>query len=350
MSDVDVPDAVESYRIPQVVRLGPNLFGAAFFLMKLVPARHILRRARATGAMGPDTVVVETTSGTFGLGLALECALIGNPLLLVGDPVIDARLRRQVVDLGARVEIVTTPEQDGGIQAARLNRLAEIAATLPDHFCPQQYTNPANPDSYELVADVLADRVGQIDCLVGPVGSGGSMCGTVRQLRSQFSDLHAVAVDTHGSVLFGQRDAGRELRGLGNSLMPANLDHTVFDEVHWVGAAQAYEATRGLHRRHALFMGPTSGAAFSVARWWAKEHPAAKTVVMLPDQGHRYIDTVYDDEWLGSRGMRLEDPSDITAPQWVTEPVDLTRCWSAIKWKRRGSSEHLTTDHGLAWS
>ena len=113
-----------------------------------------------------------------------------------------------------------------------------------------------------------------------------------------------IGVDTHRSVIFGQTDAGggRALRGLGNSLMPPNVDHTTFDVVHWVGAAEAFRATRQLHREHALFMGPTSGAAYLVADRWARENPDALAAVVLPDEGYRYQDTVYDDAWLQEQG------------------------------------------------
>ncbi|MFE0020223.1 cysteine synthase family protein [Amycolatopsis sp. NPDC059021] len=338
MSTATLADVVDTYRVPRVVRLGPNLFGAAFFLMKLIPARHILRQAREAGVLGPGTAVIETTSGTFGLALAMECALTGNPLTLVGDPVIDVRLHRRLTDLGARVEIVTSAGEPGGVQGARLARLAEIRASTPDHFCPEQYGNPGNPASYHLVAEVLADQLGRVDCLVGPVGSGGSMCGTARHLRSAFPGLRAVAVDTHGSVLFGQPDGERQLRGLGNSLLPANVDHAVFDEVHWIGAGQAYAATRELHRGHALFMGPTSGAAVSVARWWAAEHPDATTVVMLPDEGHRYIDTVYDDDWLRAGGLAGLPVPD--GPRWLSSVTTTTSGWAALRWDRRSLVEH----------
>lgn len=326
-------DATETHQLPRLVRLGANIFGAAFYLMKLLPARHILQRARQDGVLGADTTVVETTSGTFGLGLAMECALRGNPLILVGDPVIDSRLHRRLVDLGVRVEIVEGKSGDGGVQGARLARLAEITDRLPDHFWPDQYGNPDNPRSYRLVAEMLAERLGQVDCLVGPVGSGGSMCGTSRYLRTAFPHLRSIAVDTHGSVLFGQPDRARRLRGLGNSLVPANVDHTAFDEVHWVDAAQAYAATRELHRRHALFMGPTSGAAVAVGRWWAERNAGSTTVVMLPDDGHRYIDTVYDDAWL--RAERLAGRPAYDQPRWLTSVDGPTSGWTAMRWGRR---------------
>ncbi|MGH9039036.1 MAG: cysteine synthase family protein [Acidimicrobiia bacterium] len=327
--------------MPRLVRLGPNLFGAAFTLMKLLPARHILDRAREDGALEPGTVVIETTSGTFGLALAMECSLRGQPLVLVSDPAVAPALRRRLRDLGAHVVIVERPAPVGGLQQARLDRIDDLRSRHPRHFLPSQYANPDNPGAYRALAEALTATIGPVDCLVGPVGSGGSMCGTTSFLRQAGHDVVAVAVDTPGSVLFGQPDAPRRVRGLGNSLMPPNLDHSAFDEVHWVSAREAFAATRALHRHHALFMGPTSGAGWLVARWWARTHPDTTVVAMLPDEGHRYSDTVYDDDWLRRQGLLVRGPGARgmrrlpARPSEITSPGDPVPEWSWLQWGRR---------------
>jgi cysteine synthase len=328
------PTITGALELPRIVNLGPNLFGAAFTLMKLLPARHILDRAREDGRLEPGTVVIESTSGTFGLALAMECRLRGRPLVLVSDPAVDPALRRRMRDLGAAVDIVAEPAAVGGYQQARLDRLAELRARHPRHFLPAQYSNPDNPGAYALLADELAATLGGVDILVGPVGSGGSMCGTVAGLRDLLGpQVAAVAVDTPGSVLFGQRDAPRRLRGLGNSLMPANLDHSAFDEVHWVSDREGFAATRALHRRHALYMGPTSGAAWMVGQWKARLEPDARVVVLLPDEGHRYQDTVYNDAWLRRQGLRLRRLPG--RPVEVDSPADGGPEWSRLRWNHR---------------
>lgn len=326
-------DVTEAWLLPKIVQLDKNLYGAVFSLMKLVPARFILRRAIARGALAPDSVIVETTSGTFGLALAMQAALLKRKLILVSDPVIDHNLKRRLVALGATVEIVEQPVKRGGYQGARLHRLAEILAEHPNSFCPEQYSNPDNPDSYVVVAEHLTKILGTIDCVVGPVGSGGSMCGTVRTLRQHSPHTVAIAVDTHHSTLFGQVDGCRLLRGLGNSLMPGNLEHKIFDEVHWCTATEAYGATRWAHQHHALFQGPTSGAALLVARWWASQHPDARCVVMLPDEGHRYQNTVYNDEWIAEQGITLNALPD--APVELPHPRADSSSWSRFSWRRR---------------
>lgn len=330
-------DATAAYQIPKLVRLAPNLYGVAFTLMKMIPARYILRKARAAGRLEPGTIIAETTSGTFGLALAMQGVHLGCPVVLVSDPVIDERLYRRLTDLGAVVERVPVGAAVGGYQVARLERLAEVLAEHPTAFCPQQYSNPDNPRSYALVAELLVEALGQVDCLVGAVGSGGSMCGTATFLRPVLPDCVAIGVDTHGSVLFGQRDGHRELRGLGMSVLPANLDHRVFDQVHWCAAPVAYRATRELHRRHALYMGPTSGAAYRVATWWARRNPDALTVVLLPDEGHRYQDTVYDDAWLAAQGH--SDSRPCPEPVEVADPTHLPAPWARLAWARRAYAD-----------
>lgn len=325
-------DAVTMDLLPRVVPLGANLWGASFKLMKMLPAHHIVDTAIGTGQIGPDTVIVESTSGTFGLALAMKAALVGRRLTLVTDPAMDERLCRRVADLGTTVVMCPTPSALGEFQTVRLARLAAIRARHPDTFWPRQYDNPLNPASYAVVAEHLMDRLGRVDALVGPVGSGGSMCGTAAGLRAQGSAVVAVGVDTPGSVLFGQPDKVRELRGLGNSVLPGILDHTVFDEVHWCPAGEAYRETRRLHRRHALFHGPTSGAAMAVARWWSARNPEARTVALLPDQGDRYLDTVYDDVWLDAEPRRRvtfeSDPQEVARPGGGFG-------WTWLRWRRR---------------
>jgi len=114
--------------------------------------------------------------------------------------------------------------------------------------------------------------------------------------------------------------------------MPANCDHTIFDEVHWVEPQEAFLATRVLHREHSLFMGPTSGAAYLVALWLAARNPASRIAFFMPDEGFRYIDSVYDDTWLHSNGVLLSRfPQE---PQLVLHPNAASQGWTCFEWGR----------------
>jgi S-sulfo-L-cysteine synthase (3-phospho-L-serine-dependent) len=305
--------------------------------MKLLPARYILDRAQAAGLLAPGTPVLETSSGTFGLGLALVCRLRGYPLTIVGDAAIDQELKTRMELLGARVEIVAENGHPGGIQGARLDRVEELRREQPAAFIPGQYDNPDNGRAYEIVADLVLDTMGPVDCLVGPVGSGGSTGGLAAALRQAHGSMRMIGVDTHGSTIFGQRNAPRLLRGLGSSIHPGNVSYTGYDEVHWVTAGEAFRGTHALYRDHALFMGPTSGASYVAGAWWARRHPEAKVLMILPDEGHRYQKTVYSSEWLSSHGIDMtQQPQE---PALVAHPLDAPPRWSRLVWGRRSYEE-----------
>jgi S-sulfo-L-cysteine synthase (3-phospho-L-serine-dependent) len=321
----------------RLVPLSDNLVAAVFPLMKIFPAAFCIERARRDGAIGPRSTLVESSSGTMALGLAIVAKWFCHRLIVVTDQACDRVLARRMQDLGARVEIVDAPAPVGGLQRARLDRVREICARGDDYLWVNQYDNAANPAAYASLAAQLAGEVGRIDCLIGTVGSGGSMCGTAEYLGALFSDLYVIGVDTFGSVLFGQPDRPRGLRGLGNSLLPRNLDHTRFDEVHWVSVQEAYTATRLLHQTTSLFCGGTSGACWMVARHWAEQHPDQRVVCLFPDDGHRYVHTIYDDEAMDAGGYWV--PQLPAAPREVSDPRDAADTWSCLRWSLRSYAD-----------
>lgn len=319
--------------LPKLVRLAPNLIGAQFSLMKELPARFILDRAEQSGILRPGGVVVESSSGTFGLGLALNCERRRFRLIVVSH-CIDGRLRRKFEALGATVDLIEGLKADDDAMHPRLDRVKRLLREHPGAFWPRQYDNPDNPRSYGLFASQLLGAIGRVGAVVGTVGSGGSVCGTTSYLRRVLGgSVRAVGVDTHASVTFGQKDGPRLLGGLGSSIRMGNVNHTTFDDVHWVTAAEAYRATLELYGRHGVFAGPTSGAAFLVARWYAQENPDLQVVCILPDDGARYIDTVYNEDHLRGLDLKLSSVADRPVP--VRHPDEAGPVWSTIAWRRR---------------
>ncbi|WP_199201576.1 pyridoxal-phosphate dependent enzyme [Mesorhizobium sp. 131-3-5] len=333
---------LEDFESPRIVEMRNGLYGASFFLMKLLPARFMLERAAEQGLLSSGATICESSSGTFGLALAMLAVQHGYKLVLVSDWSIDRHLHRRLVELGAHVDIVEVPHPSGGFQQARLNRLAEHLKEIPGSYWPSQYSNVDNPLAYAKFAELIIDRLGKIDCLVGTVGSGGSMCGTAEYLRTVFPDLYSIGVDTPNSVLFGQPGGNLvDLSGLGGEMVPSNIDHRHFDEVHWLTSAEVFRATHELHRNYGMFMGPTSGAAFKVADWWLRNNPGNKVVTIFPDEGHSYVETAYDKDWLSSvpgwSGPVREEPF------FVTAPTEKLNGWSSYVWGRRTLDEVLSS-------
>jgi cysteine synthase A len=287
-----------SYEMPRFAQLRPTLHAACFPLMKLLPARFMLDRAEASGQLDARGHIAETTSGSFGLALALLAAARGHELTLVtASGLIDPDFKHRLEFLGARLLVASDIGGTGG-QGARLEMLKAVLAERPGTFWPHQYDNLDNALAYSRLAELIVRAIGRVDHLVGCVGSGGSLCGTAGFLRNLFPQMRVVAVDTHNSILFGHSPGKRLLRGLGNSILPANLKHELVDEVHWVGALPAFAQARALYRGQGIYAGPTSGAAARVAYWVADRHPETSVVVIFPDEGYRYQQTLYNDTWL----------------------------------------------------
>lgn len=316
--------------LPTIYHLRDNLFVACFWLMKLGVAFEMLDQAARTGRIRHGGLIVESTSGTMGYGLAIAGRALGLRVQLVGDPAIDPTFKDFLELLGAEIHIVREHLDVGGYQVPRLNMVHELQRADPDALWVRQYDNPANPASYHTTARMIAQQAGSVDYFVAPVGSGGSISGITRSLRQLGHKARSIAVDTHGSVLFGQADGPRKLRGLGNSVFPKNLNYALIDEVHWVEAADAFLATRQLFADHGLDMGPTTGAAFMVADHIAAANPDQTVVFIGPDRAERYIGTVYSKSWCMANDVYAHTLPE--APYRVTHPSNVYGGWASMHW------------------
>jgi len=274
------------------------------------PALHMVRQARARGRLAPGATIVESTSGTLGLGLALAGIVFGHPVALVGDPGMEPLMRQLLTSYGVRLEIVAEPHPVGGWQQARRERVRRLLAEIPGSYCPDQYHNPDNVEAYAGLAHELLAQLPHIDVLVCSVGTGGHSAGISRVLRRHFPALRLVGVDTVGSTIFGQPARPRLMRGLGSSIHPRNVAYDAYDEVHWVNAAEAVWACRALAGGHYISGGWSTGAVALVARWLARAHPGQTIVTIFPDGPWRYCGTIYDDDYCRSHDLLAGPPAD----------------------------------------
>lgn len=319
-------DILDFAETPSIFKLDENLWAVVFSMMKLVIARFMLREAKRLGKLRNGARVFETTSGLMGLALAYACREMSHPLTLVTDPAVDEALRVRLELLGATVEIVDEWDPERGIQAARLARLEALRRGEPDSYWTEQYHNPLGPCAYEPVALRIARTLGRVDQLVTTVGTGCSGTGLIRALRRNGDAVRWIAVDTHNSVLFGQPNGSRLLRGLGNSIVPRNLDHSLVDEVHWVTFGEAARAAEEMHSILCLDVGPTSGAAYLVARWTAKQYPESRIVFVCPDSGERYRLTALNPAW--RRAQHVDVVSLPVSPTRISQPWPCQLCWA----------------------
>jgi cysteine synthase A len=251
-----------------------------------------------------EAPIIETSSGTMALGLALVGTSLGHQVHIVTDPRIDPITLAKLKATGCTVHIVEQMTHEGW-QGARLERLHQLMEQYPNAFWPRQYENPGNQRAYTELAQELLEDLDTVDILVAAVGSGGSLCGTAQALLVTNPHLRVVAVDAVGSVIFGQPDHPYRLQsGLGNSLVPANVDFSVIDEVHWLNDQEAFAATRELARTETIFAGNSSGSVYAVARWLSTMvSKTTKIVAIFPDRGDRYVSTIYNEAYHMEKGI-----------------------------------------------
>ena len=292
-------------------------------------ALHMVHAARQRGQLRPGARIVESTSGTLGLGLALAGATFGHPVTVVTDPGMEPLMSGLLAAHGAELDVVNVPHSTGGWQQARRRRVAELLAAHPDAWHPDQYDNPDNVAAYAPLAHELAAQLGRIDALVVSVGTGGHSAGIASVLRGVLPRMRVVGVDTTGSTIFGQPAAPRLMRGLGSSIHPRNVAYHLFDEVHWVAAPEAVWAARRLARDHYATGGWSVGAVALVARWLACALPAeARIVAVFPDGPQRYVGTVFDDTYCHAHSLLDHLPPD--EPDEIAHPGERT----VTRWTR----------------
>jgi cysteine synthase A len=264
------------------------------------PASAIISAAVQSGRLTPGrSVVIESSSGNFAVGLAQACRYFDLALICVVDPRTPSRTIDLLRAFGARVEIVSGDEA-GGYLEARLRRVEQLRCDLPDGFWPDQYGNPLNPGAHHgTVREIIADLDGPPDYLFCATGTCGTLRGCVEVLRGGGHPTRVVAVDAIGSVIFGHPPGRRLIPGHGASVRPALSDPELADRVVHVGDAECVAGCRLLLEREAYLGGGSCGGLVAALLRVAPEiESGARVVLILPDRGERYLDTVYDDRWV----------------------------------------------------
>ena len=269
--------------------------------MKDRPARHIIEAGLANGDIPPGAHLIESSSGNFGIALAIAARLHGLTFTCVVDPKTTTANIQIMRQLGARVEVVTDPDEMGGYLHTRIRRVRELLAHAPNGVWINQYANARNWESYYhgTGRELATELVRPPDYLFAAVSTTGSILGCARRLRERFADLRVVAVDAEGSIIFGAPPGPRHIPGIGSSRVPELFTPAEIDDVVHVGDAEATRACRRLLTTEGIFAGGSSGAVVAaIARTLPTLPRPCRVVAIFPDRGDRYLDMVYDDEWL----------------------------------------------------
>ena len=252
----------------------------------------MIRSAEEQGEIGPDTVIVEPTSGNTGIALAFVCAARGYRLVLTMPDTMSMERRHLLRVLGA--ELILTPGADGMPGAVR--KAEELVDETPGAFMPQQFKNPANPAVHRQTTaeEIWQDTDGRVDVLVAGVGTGGTITGVAQVLKERKPECRIVAVEPVGSpILSGGEPGPHKIQGIGAGFVPDVLRTELIDEVVRVRDADAGEMARRLAREEGILAGISCGAATQAAVEIAgrPESAGKLIVIILPDTGERYLST-----------------------------------------------------------
>jgi cysteine synthase len=244
------------------------------------------------GVIGPETVLVEPTSGNTGIALAFVAAAKGYRIILTMPESMSVERRRMLSLLGA--ELILTPAEDGITGA--IKRAEELVVEMPGAVMPQQFEHPANPDIHRhtTAQEIWNDTGGAVDIVVAGVGTGGTITGIGETLKSRKPDLKMVAVEPEDSpVLSGGEPGPHKIQGIGAGIIPTVLNCDVVDEVLTIGNETAFETARRVAALEGLPVGISSGAALAAALEVAErpESDGKTIVVIVPSFAERYLST-----------------------------------------------------------
>ncbi|MCX7995394.1 MAG: cysteine synthase A [candidate division WOR-3 bacterium] len=252
----------------------------------------MIKDGEERGLIKKDTVIIEPTSGNTGIALAFVCATKGYRLILTMPENMSTERKKILKALGA--ELVLTPAEEGMSGAVR--RAEELAGQIPNSFIPQQFRNPANPEihSRTTAIEIWNDTEGKIDILVAGVGTGGTITGISKVIKSKKSEFKAIGVEPASSpVLSGGMPGRHKIQGIGAGFVPEVYRPDLVDEIIRVNDEDAIMMTRRLAKEEGILCGISSGAATWAAIEVAKrqENKNKMIVVILPDTGERYLST-----------------------------------------------------------
>jgi len=322
-----------------------SIFGRSLYLkcegfnfagsVKLKAATGMVEAAEREGTLGPESILVESSSGNLGVALSMIAASKGYQFLCVTDSHCNQSTKRLMEALGSQVHVITeaAPASRGGLLGARIDYVRALCASDDRYVWLNQYTNPGNWKAhYRSTAPAIVRAFPRLDVLFVGAGTTGTLMGCARYLREWHRPVRIVAVNPAGSVIFGGAPGRRMIPGLGSAVRPPLLDESYVDEVVDVEEAETLRACHRLARHGFLFGGSTGTVVSGAMDWLARHGKRALTAVAIaPDLGERYLDTIYDTDWLRdhygedvlrsdelTNGSRSRDPRDL---EWPKEPL-----------------------------
>jgi N-(2-amino-2-carboxyethyl)-L-glutamate synthase len=264
-------------------------------------AVNVIRQAFTRGDIYPGSTVIESSSGNMGIGLAQACAYFRLHFICVVDPKTTKQNIEIIKSYGAEIEMVSQPDPvTGEFLQARIDRVRSLVSSVENSFWPDQYSNIYNAKAhYQTMDEIVTKLQGRVDYLFCSTSTCGTLRGCAEYIRAHHLKTHIFAVDAIGSMIFGDQPGKRLIPGHGAAIKPPLYQENLADECLYVSDLDCIVGCRRLVREEAILAGGSSGAVLTAASARAPELPAQSICVLIfPDRGERYLDTIYSDAWV----------------------------------------------------
>ncbi len=268
----------------------------------------LIQALEAKNLLHKNSTIIESTSGNLGVALSFFCKLKGYGFIAVVDPKTTQENLSKMQALGAKIEMVDTPDENGGYLLSRLRKVHEYCESSDSYVWTNQYGNPANPQIHygSTGPEIYEQMQGEVDALFVAVSTGGTLAGVGQYFREVSPKTTIVGVDAHGSVVFGTPPAPRKLTGIGSSRPSSFITSELYDLHMLVRDEEAFIFCRTLAEATGIKVGGSSGAVISACAQYLQAHPEVQNVVCLcADGGDNYANSIYNDEWLQKQGLHL---------------------------------------------
>ncbi len=282
-----------------------SLFGKMEFMnpggsIKDRTALNMLSEALNSGKINAGDTIIESSSGNMALGLAQACKFHGIKLIIVVDPKANAHSLKILKAYGAKVVKVTEAKVEGGFLESRIQKVNELLAEHPNSYCLNQYENNVNPDThYQTMGEIARQLDKKVDYIFVSTSTCGTLMGCAQYIYENRLPTKIIAVDAMGSVTFGQKEQKRLIPGHGSGKLSNFLNLDLIDDVIHVSDEECIHGCWNLLENEAILCGGSSGAVLSAINKYATKIRAnSNCVAILCDRGERYMDTVYNKNWI----------------------------------------------------
>ena len=273
-------------------------------------AAFLIQHAEQNGILKSGGTIIESSSGNFGIGLAMIGAAKGYRVMIVIDAKTSVTVRRMLTAYGA--ELVDVPlsaaDAQGSMQVARMEKAQILADQIPNSWYVCQHKNPNNPGAHSqyTAREIEAAFGGAPDTIVVGISTAGQIGGIAKFFRSRYPKTRIIAVDVAGSAILGTPRHPYKMTGLGLSFVPPNFSINMIDAGYSVSDRLAFSVCHALGKQEGLLLGASTGAIVAAAIADARTQPQEQTMLLLnPDRGDRYMETVYNPQWLMDQGIDL---------------------------------------------